>query len=196
MKPKMQNQKNVNIAMKEVKAEIPITASPIVKGEALKAKLAKTSPTPSVTTTVAQPKLREVVEWGKRAVIQEKPAEQQSDYESRSYMRNMYVEKPDANTVTHITSHTTSMIFEKAIEYMQGMYLKRSPANSMFKSGELSETMKTYGPARTDIIRNAMKKLAKDGKVKVHKVVQGKVVRYTFELLELPVVPQTQAPAA
>ena len=177
--------KNLNIeslptVVAAVSASLPKSASPIEKGKALAAKL------PPVVKPVSPPQVRDVVEFGKRAKLIAKPVAEQTDYESRKYMRPFRIEKPDLNAVTHLTSHTTSMIYEKAVEYMQKLYQQREPKNTMFNTGQLSEAINTYGPARTDILRNAMKKLEKEGKVKIHPEVHGKTVRYTFELLELP----------
>ncbi len=186
----MQNPK-IETEIKEVKQAMPL-GTPLERGKALKTKLSQ----PAVTTAVAAvaQKVREVVEFGKHAKLVAKPVAEQKEWEHRSYLRDWFNEKPDVNTLSHSTSHTTNEIYEHAISAMQELYTKRSPANPMFKAHDLVEYYHIMGPAISDVVRNAMKKLQKDGKVKIHTDHVGKNPRYTFELLELPQTPVTQAP--
>ena len=104
-------------------------------------------------------------------------------------MRPWFTEKPDINSVTHATSHTSKEIYAHAIVKMQELYKARSPAQPMFKAKELSTAFQIFGPAVTDVVRTAMKKLDKEGKVKTHVSHLGKQPRYSYELLELPAMP-------
>ena len=186
----MQESKSISECLKEASVEAGITASPVTRGRTLAAKLAKPAKpaVATITTTVpvAETKVRDVIEFGKHAKIEVKPATEQKEWEHRAYMREWFVEKPNADTVTHNTSHTTKEIYDHAIEAMQKMYSKRTPANPMFKAHDLVVEFSIYGPAVSDIVRNAMKKLQKDGKVKIHTTFVGKNPRYSFELLDLP----------
>ena len=167
----------------------------LTKSKALSAQLGKAQPTivkpATVSTTVApavasEVKLRpDVIEFGQHAKLVNKPATEQKKWEHRAYMREWFTEKPDINTVSHSTSHTSNEIYAHAIAKMQELYKARSPANPMFKAKELSTEFKIFGPAVTDVVRTAMKKLDKEGKVKTHVSHLGKQPRYSYELLEL-----------
>ena len=163
------------------------------KSKALSAQLSKAQPVATMTqpTTVApavasEVKLRpDVIEFGQHAKLVNKPATEQKKWEHRAYMREWFTEKPDINTVSHSTSHTSKEIYAHAIAKMQELYKARSPAQPMFKAKELSTAFQIFGPAVTDVVRTAMKKLDKEGKVKTHVSHLGKQPRYSYELLEL-----------
>ncbi len=177
--------------LKEVRTP---TMGPIERGKALKVKLAQPKVTTTPTIVATAPKVREVVNFGQHAKLVQKPVAEQKDWEHRAYLRDWFNEKPNENMITHTTSHTSNEVYSVAIETMQKLYLIRNPVSPMFKAKDLVVALKIYGPAISDVVRNAMQKLAKEGKVKVHKESIGRAVRYTFELLELPqVVKQPQA---
>jgi len=166
----------------------------LTKSKALSAQLGKAQPTivkpATVSTTVApvatEVKLRpDVIEFGQHAKLVNKPNAEQKAWEKRLYMRPWFTEKPDINSVTHATSHTSKEIYAHAIVKMQELYKARSPAQPMFKAKELSTAFQIFGPAVTDVVRTAMKKLDKEGKVKTHVSHLGKQPRYSYELLEL-----------
>ncbi len=186
---RMKNKKSMPEALAEVSVAMP-NASPIAKGKALAESLG--APVVTIAMAVPEIKVREVIEFGKHAKLVNKPVAEQKPWEHRAYLREWFTENPDVNTVTHATSHTINEIYTHAIAKMQELYAARSPVNPMFKARDLANAFATMGPAWQDIIRNAMKKLAKDGKVAIHSETHGKTIRYTFELLDLPQVQASQ----
>jgi len=164
----------------------------LTKSKALSAQLGgptttTVKPASAQPTTASQPvkERPQIIEFGQHAKLVNKPNAEQKAWEKRLYMRPWFTEKPDINSVTHATSHTSKEIYAHAIVKMQELYKARSPAQPMFKAKELSTAFQIFGPAVTDVVRTAMKKLDKEGKVKTHVSHLGKQPRYSYELLEL-----------
>lgn len=180
----MKNNKDViSQAVKEIRAEVK-GLSPIEKGKALKAAVAK--PVKPTTVAPATPVVKEVIPFGQRAKIVEKPVAEQSKYEQRFYMRDHYVEEVNENTVTHLTSHTAASLKERLLADLQKLYAKRpEPKNAEFTSRDVKKIHKIYGPASGDVSRAALRFLAKQGKMEIIPHEQGRRTTYSFKLLEL-----------
>jgi len=164
------------------------------KSKALSAQLggptttAKPAQPASATTAVAsEVKLRpDVIEFGKRAQLKPKPVTEQSQYEQRYYNRNYHTEQVDLNTVTHVTSHTASMIRERLLSQLQSMYALRSEPKSLeFKCRDIIDAWDIFGPGQSDCVRTIFRELAKANKVKEIPHEHGRRTTFTYELLEL-----------
>lgn len=199
--------KEIATAAAAVKSEMPeagpaelgkalggYTAEEVAKIYAGETELVHDTAPPASPSGEAKPakttKVREVIPFGKRAKINNKPIDEQSKYERRNYMRPHWGKNVDETAVTHLTSHTKAMIIERGIKTLQKMYLKRDPPNAIFHTGEIETELKVYGPGKGDIIRGAMHELQKQGKgVIVHRIELGRTHRFEFELTELPASP-------
>ena len=123
---------------------------------------------------------REVVAF---AVI---PVDEQSRYEKRYYLRNFHANE-EATVVRHKTSHGITSASEACLTYMREQ--AKAAKKRTFRTRDLVQAIDSYGPSYSDCIRNAMRKAASQGLVKIHKVEDGSRSKYEFELLaEKPTV--------
>lgn len=172
--------------MSKPKPEL-ITAAQAVKatGVVLPAEAGKALAAAAPATAVI-PKVKNIVEFGKHAVIQVKQPAEQSRYEQRSHLHNVYGSNPETE-LSHRTSHTKAELVEAILPEAKKIY--GATKNKVFKSQDFVKAFKTFGPAKNDVVTAALRSLVKQGKFKCDKVASGKLVRYTYELLELPVEP-------
>ena len=191
-----QNMKNPKIELKPALAVASATKGDVLtKSKALSAQLGGPTTTivkpATVSTTVApvatEVKLRpDVIEFGKRAQLKPKPVTEQSHYEQRYYLRNYHTEQVDLNTVSHLTSHTASMIRERLLSQLQTMYAAQSePKSPEFKCRDIIDAWDIFGPGQSDCVRTIFRELAKAKKVKEIPHEHGRRTTFTYELLEL-----------
>jgi hypothetical protein len=115
-----------------------------------------------------------------------KPVTEQSRYEKRHYMRDFHHEEK-AEVVRHATNFGIKSATEACLKEMIAL-AKSKAKQTTFVTNDLVNAIDSCGPAYGDVIRNSMRKLAKQNLVKVHKHVEGKKVRYKFELLPAALV--------
>lgn len=120
--------------------------------------------------------------------------DKQSAYERRHYMRNHFINEKQT-AVYHISSHSIERAKVQCLEYMQNTLQKiheetkqeltQIAQERLFATRELRDAIQSFGPSQTDCIRNAMRKLAKQDIVKIHKLSDNERtrVRYKFELV-------------
>lgn len=172
-----------------------IKGTPIERGKALAAKLAspskpaKLKPSKakaSATTKTSEKKTAKSQTTAKAkrevAAFSIVPVDKQTNYEKRFYMRNFH-EKEDATHVAQRSSHGIASASEQCLAFMREVHSKDA-AKTHFKTSDLILGITSFGPAYGDSIRNAMRKLAKAGIVKIHIITGKSRAKYDFELLK------------
>lgn len=124
------------------------------------------------------------------------PIKKQTNYERRLYMRNHFANEKQT-VVRHVSSHSIETAKVQCLAYMQSVIktiheetkkeLSQIAQQRLFPTRELRDAIESFGPSQTDCIRNAMRKLAKQDVVKIHKLSDNERtrVRYKFELVKL-----------
>lgn len=187
----------INAVVKSLKAEVK-GMTPIERGKTLAKATAKPeAPVVVKIVEVVKPAVKDVIPFGQRAKIVEKPVESQTKYERRAYMRNHCAEEVNENTVTHLTSHTTASLKERILADLQKLFASRAePKSAEFTSRDVKEFYQLYGPAAGDGARAALRFLTKQGKMEIVPHEQGRRTTYSFKLLELTApVPQEKTTA-
>ena len=111
------------------------------------------------------------------------PVEEQTDYEKRFYMKDYHKNEPPT-VVRHKTSHSIKSASEQCLEAMQQIHNANEDI-TMFKTSDLIALIESYGPSYGDVVRNAMRKLAKQNIIKIHNIANERSrAKYAFELLK------------
>ena len=182
----MKNEKIDINALNEVKDETK-NLSMKEKAEALAEKLNSTNKSTKTTKKTKKSAKTETTEKTKRdvkayAIV---PVTEQTSYEQRFYMRD-FVNNEKNTVVRHKTSHSQKDALEQCLKFMREQ-AQSEVKQTIFTTSELRNAINSYGPSYTDVIRNAMRKLAKQDVVRIHKVAENERTRakYKFELLKL-----------
>lgn len=98
--------------------------------------------------------------------------DKQSRYERRYYMRDFH--KSEIQThVRHKTNINIDVACEQCLAFMQ--------AKKRYKTRDFVNHLQSFGPSYSDVIRNAMRKLAKQNKVIIHKISENERTRHKYE---------------
>ncbi len=158
-------------------------STPVEAGKALAAALAPSMIVVS-TSAAAQPKVKDVTPFGKHAVPFMKPVEEQSAYEQRMYLHNIYGETPEVE-LSRRTSHTKAELLEAILPEAKKIYLETK--NPIFTVRDFIKAFSIWGPAISDTPRSAIRALVKAGKFKEIPHISGRRTTFTYELLDLPI---------
>jgi hypothetical protein len=176
----------------DMKARSEKLAAELKTAKPVKTKKVKTETAKITPTTAPEVKERpQLIEFGKRAKIVEKPEAEQTAYEKRYYMRDYHQDTVNPDTVTHLTSHTAGMIRERLLPLLQEMYAKREPKNAEFTCRDIIDALSICGPAQSDIVRAVFRELARAKKVEEIPHPNGRRTTFSYVLKEL--VPPTVA---
>ena len=117
------------------------------------------------------------------------PIAEQKKWEKRPYMRN-----PDdaPEIVRHESTYGVNEAKIASLIYMQNEYAKSGKTE--FLIGELAKGINSRGPAWSDCVRSAMRKLKEDKVVKIHIGKWGRAL-YKVELCVAPPVAEVTPPA-
>ena len=176
MKSKKINIKTLNDVKAETK-DLNMREKAEKLAEKLNSESKATKTTKSKTKKTNQSAKTETTEKTKRdvkayAIV---PVTEQTNYEQRFYMRDYH--KDEKNTVVrHKTSHGIKSSSEQCLEFMRQMRDAESSV-TMFTTSDLIKAISSYGPSYGDVVRNAMRKLAKQNLVVIHKIADNERTR-------------------
>jgi hypothetical protein len=171
----MKNGKKNQILKADLKTAAATVGGPAEKGKALASALGSKVPVIVPPTPIAPPSgivetTKSLAAKAKRQVVAYaiKPVEEQSAYEQRYYMRNHFIDEPET-VVRHVTNYGIHTAAEAILKFAEATH-KKTPAKTTFKTGELINGIRSFGPACGDVCRGACRMLAKQNVVKIHPI--------------------------
>lgn len=108
------------------------------------------------------------------------PVEKQTKYMKRSYRRDFHNEEA-LNVVVNGTSHTADEAQKRCYEFMMNTF--KATGDKTFTTTDLIAAIGIYGVSYGDKVRLGMRKLAKDGKIKISLDKTSKRRRYKYTLV-------------